>query len=134
MDQQWLDVRLEWEHFNGPVAYQGLGFFALHIIPVGWPIPPGDLIMAYGRFTVKTDPWLPYLHGCTTIRCPNLDPSGDMGYLNVNPITGVWTFCMPPDYPYRFPIGPGSRVNFEITINHSDLEREWRVTLQELVM
>jgi hypothetical protein len=144
MDQQWLDVCLEWEHFNGPVADQNPNLYRLPAwsntgpysplpIPGDWPLPPGDLVMAYGRFKIRTVPDLPGVD--VDIKCPALDLTGYTGYLNHDILTGVWTFCVPPDYPYRFPFGPGNWLYFEVTINHPDLwGQENRVILRESVL
>jgi len=141
--QQWLDVRLEWEHFNGPVAYQNPNYNRLPAwfngsysplpIPSDWPLPPGDLVIAYGRFKVRTVPELPFMD--VDIKCPALDLTGYTGYLSHDLWTGIWTFCVPPDYPYQFLIGPGDWLYFEITINHPDLWGQvQRVMLRESVL
>ena len=133
---------LEWEYPGDPVVYQSPefsnfypwshpGFYPgsytrIYSFPFDWPIPPADLVMGYGRFTVRTYPELPDLHGCTTVKCPMLE---SIAYLSQNPTTGVWMFYVPPDFPYRFLVFPGILLEFEVTINHPALEQEHRVML-----
>jgi len=135
--QQWIGVSLEWEHFSGPVAYWGVShgpYTSINLIPGDWPSPSGDLVMAYGRFKVRTVLYLPGMD--VDIKCPALDLTGYTGgYLNHDILTDVWVFCLPQDYPYLFPIVTGGWLDFEITIKHPDLwGQEQRVMLRVPVL
>jgi hypothetical protein len=140
MDPQYIHVWLEWDPFGAPLVYQspyitrpyGPSSYTHLPIPGDWPLPPGDLVMCYGRFNVMTNPKLPdffYLD----VKCLTLDRYGYDYYITSFPdSSGFRTFCTMADYPYRFPIFPSTLLEFEVTLY--DLEGEYKTIVRTIVL
>jgi len=142
-DPQDIHVWLEWYPFGGPVAYQSPDLYTgswpnypwpgsySHLpIPFDWPIPTSDLVLCYGRFTVRTHHALPDLF-VESIECPSMNQCCYALYCNY--ATGEWIFLVQADYPYRFPVFPGTLLFFDVRLSHPDLGR-WSVTLPTWVL